>query len=200
MSVRYDSETVSTPQSDASDSVLAAGVQAGDKDAFEVLARRYMRSVSAVVSSYFQRREDIDDTVQEAFLRVLERIHLFDTNRPFAPWLYQVARNVARNRWKAIKRERSDDSTSLEHIPTEAAESSPGSVAELSELRSRIADAIEELPERQRASFRLHDVEGFETSEIAEMLGVSEGTVRANLHHARRALREKLEPYARDWT
>ena len=59
--------------------------------------------------------------------------------------------------------------------------------------------AVETLPERQRAVFRLHDVEGFGTQEVAEMLGVSEGTVRANLHHARRALREKLEPYAREW-
>lgn len=155
--------------------------------------------MSAVVSSILHHREDVDDAVQETFLRVLERIHSFNPKRPFTPWLYQVARNVARNRWTALKRRQTDDPSSLERVGSDNESQNPGTVVELSELRHRVELAIEALPARQRAAFRLHDVEGFETHEVADMLGVSVGTVRANLHHARRALREKLEPFAREW-
>ena len=87
-----------------SDNELAIRVQGGDRDAFETLARRYMRPVYAVVSSLLSLREDIDDSAQETFLRALEKIHSYNPKREFAPWLYQVGRNVARNRWKHLKR------------------------------------------------------------------------------------------------
>lgn len=178
-----------------SDNELAARVQSGDSKAFELLARRYIRPVYAVVSSFISRREDIDDSAQETFLRALEKIHSYNPKRPFAPWLYQVARNVARNRWKYIKRRNHE---ALEDMQEEIGNDDPGKHAELSELRSRVAAAVEALPERQRTAFRLHDVEGYKATEIAEMLGVSDGTVRANIHHARQELRKRLSSYKID--
>ena len=175
-----------------SDNELAIRVQGGDRDAFETLARRYMRPVYAVVSSLLSLREDIDDSAQETFLRALEKIHSYNPKREFAPWLYQVARNVARNRWKHLKR-RQHEELGEERDKSEG--NDPGRLAELSELRVRVAEAIDLLPERQRTAFRLHDVEGFKSTEIAEMLGVSDGTVRANIYHARQMLRKRLEPY-----
>jgi RNA polymerase sigma-70 factor (ECF subfamily) len=185
---------MSTPES--TDSELATRVQAGDNMAFELLARKYMRQVYAVVASFLSGQEDIDDSAQETFLRALEKIHSYNPKRPFAPWLYQVARNVARNRWKYLKRRHYEE---LEDVREEAGGDDPGKLMELSELRSRVAEAIEALPERQRTAFRLHDVEGFKATEIAEMLGVSDGTVRANVHHARQELRKRLAPYKIDW-
>ena len=178
-----------------SDNELAIRVQGGDRDAFETLARRYMRPVYAVVSSLLSLREDIDDSAQETFLRALEKIHSYNPKREFAPWLYQVARNVARNRWKHLKR-RQHEELGEERDKSEG--NDPGRLAELSELRVRVAEAIDLLPERQRTAFRLHDVEGFKSTEIAEMLGVSDGTVRANIYHARQMLRKRLEPYQID--
>jgi RNA polymerase sigma-70 factor (ECF subfamily) len=69
----------------------------GDRDAFGLLARRYYRPIYAIVASYLPESEDVEDAAQEAFLRALDSIQSFDLHRPFAPWLYQVARNVARN-------------------------------------------------------------------------------------------------------
>jgi RNA polymerase sigma-70 factor (ECF subfamily) len=179
-------------ESEHSDNELAIRVQAGDSAAFELLARKYMRPVYAVVSSFLASQEDIDDSAQETFLRALEKIHSYNPKRPFAPWLYQVARNVARNRWKYLKRRRHEQ---LEEVQEGVAGNDPEKLAELSELRSRVAAAIEALPERQRTAFRLHDIDGFKATEIAEMLGVSDGTVRSNVHHARRELRKRLETY-----
>jgi RNA polymerase sigma-70 factor (ECF subfamily) len=178
-----------------SDSELAEKVQAGDSGAFELLARRYMRPVYAVVSSFLSGKEDIDDSAQETFLRALEKIHSYNPKRPFAPWLYQVARNVARNHWKYVKRREHEE---LQDVREQADGADPGRLVELSELQTRVAAAIEALPERQRTAFRLHDVEGFKATEIAEMLGVSDGTVRANVHHARQELRKRLAPYKID--
>jgi len=192
-----EANTVSPPE--VSDGELARRVQHGDSHAFEALARKYLRSVYAVVSSFLRNQEDIDDAAQETFLRTLEKIQSFNPKRPFAPWLYQVARNVARNRRKYVKSRSHEDLTEFDNIPAEATGDDPGTIAELSELRRDVAAAIESLPERQGAAFRLHDVEGFKAAEIAEMLGVSDGTVRANIHHARRVLRKRLERYRLEW-
>ena len=185
--------------SEVSDEALARRVQDGDSDAFEALARRYIKPVYAVVSSFLPGQEDIDDSVQETFLRALENIQSFNPRRPFAPWLYQVARNVARNRWKYLKKRRHEDLSEFERLPAKGAGENPETHAELSELRHDVAAAIDALPERQRTAFRLHDVDGFKATEIAEMLGVSDGTVRANVHHARRELRKRLDRYRPDW-
>lgn len=178
-----------------SDGELARRVQNGDRDAFEQLARKYMRPVHAVVSSFLHYREDVEDGVQESFLRALERIHSFNPKRPFAPWLYQVARNVARNRRKYLKGRNHEDIETVERQPATTDADDPAKFTELSELRQLVAGAIDSLPERQRTAFRLHDIDGFKATEIAELMGVSAGTVRANIHHARRTLRARLAPY-----
>ena len=196
---RESDETSTVSPSDVSDGELARRVQDGDSDAFEALARKYMRSVYAVVSSFLPGHDDIDDSVQETFLRTLERIQSFNPKRPFAPWLYQIARNVARNRWKYLKNRRHEDLAEFERLPAETKGENPETLAELSELRRNVAAAVALLPERQRTAFRLHDIEGFKAAEIAEMLDVNDGTVRANVHHARRVLRKRLERYRLEW-
>ena len=122
----------------------------GECEAFEALARKYIRSVYAVVSSFLSGQEDIDDSVQETFLRALEKIQSFDPRRPFAPWLYQIARNVARSRWKYLKSRQHEDLTEFERLPAETQGDDPGTLAESSELRRYLAAAIDSLPERQR--------------------------------------------------
>ncbi len=196
---RESDETSTVAPSDVSDGELAKRVQDGESEAFETLARKFLRPVYAVVSSFLRGQEDIDDSVQETFLRALERIHAFNPKRPFAPWLYQIARNVARNRWKFLKSRDHEDLSEFDRMQADTKGDDPGTLAELSELRSNVAAAIDSLPDRQRTAFRLHDVEGFKATEIAEMLGVNDGTVRANVHHARRVLRKRLERYRLEW-
>jgi RNA polymerase sigma-70 factor (ECF subfamily) len=176
-----------------SDGELARGVQGGDRGAFELLARRYYRPILAIVASYLREPADVEDTVQEAFLRALDRIQTFDPGRPFAPWLYQVARNVARNRRMAEARRGAPLSGVVETV--EATDPGPAARAERARLRELIDGAIEQLPERQRMAFRLFDVEGYSAAEIGEVMGLSAATVRSNVYHARRALRARLAPH-----
>lgn len=174
-----------------SDEVLARRVQQqGDRDALERLVRRYLRPIHAVAASYLAERADVEDAVQETFLRALGRIAGYQPARPFAPWLYQIARNVARDRRATSERRRR-----TEPLPVGGVEEpSPGPelVTERAEIRRLVDAAVGDLPEQQRTAFRLHDVEGYTTDEIARIMGLTTGTIRSHLHHARRALRVAL--------
>ncbi|MFQ6046829.1 MAG: RNA polymerase sigma factor [Gemmatimonadales bacterium] len=176
---------------DDRDASLAQRVKIGDSQAFEELARRYLRPIHAVAASYLSEQADIEDAAQETFLRALDRIHTFDPKRLFAPWLYQIARNVARNRRKALGTRRTEPwpERDLPSVEQDAAQS-----LEQAEIRRLVDRAIERLPEQRRTAFRLFDVEGYTAQEIARLMGIDAGTVRSHVHHARRALRAELAP------
>ena len=175
--------------SEPSDEILAQRVQRGDRDALERLVRRYLRPIHAVTASYLAERADAEDAVQETFLRALDRIAGYQPGRSFAPWLYQIARNVARDRLATSARRRT------EPLPVSVLEEpSPGAdvVMERAEIRHVVDAAISDLPEQRRTAFRLHDVEGYTMNEIARIMGLSSGTIRSHVHYARRALRVAL--------
>jgi RNA polymerase sigma-70 factor (ECF subfamily) len=172
-----------------SDETLAARAQRGDRAALERLVRRYLRPVHSVAASFLRERADVEDAVQESFLRALDNIAKYDPARPFAPWLYRVARNVARDRRSAIGRRLTER---IEGDDFEEASPRPDATLELAEIRRRVAAAMERLPEQRRTAFRLHDVDGFTTGETARIMGLSEGTIRSHVHHARHALRGLL--------
>jgi RNA polymerase sigma-70 factor (ECF subfamily) len=154
-----------------------------------VLVRRYLRPVQAVTAAILWDASDVEDAVQETFLRALNGLSGYQPERPFAPWLYQIARNTAKTRLTATARRRA------EPLPVnELREPSPGPdvQAERAEIRRLVDRALRALPEQRRIAFRLHDVEGYETGEVARIMGLSAGTVRSHVHHARRALRAAL--------
>ncbi|MQA89067.1 MAG: sigma-70 family RNA polymerase sigma factor [Gemmatimonas sp.] len=181
------------PSSELTDAQLAATVQKGDAGAFDALVGRHIQRAFGVALRLLGQREDAEDLVQEAFLAALEKIDSFDTNRDFSPWFYRILVNRCLNARKSRSRRWTVE------LPSDAASSvaSPLAEAERSELRRHLEQAVLRLPERQRTIVTMFDLEGFSSPEIAEVLGISDGTVRWHLHQARRVLREALEPYAR---
>ena len=171
-----------------SDETLAGRVHGGDESALEELVRRYLRPVHAVAASFLPELADVEDAAQETFLRALGGIRRYDSRRPFAPWLYQIARNVARNHLAASTRIQTDVAASA--LPS--ALPGPEVVTERLETRALVEAAIARLPEQQRTAFRLADVEGYSMVDVARLMGLSAGTVRSHVHHARRALRAML--------
>lgn len=172
---------------------LVERVRAGDAAAFTVLVDRYMRRAFSVAYRVMGQKEDAEDLVQETFMAVLQRIGTFEAGRPFAPWFFRILVNRGLNARKARSLRDVDQipETVAHHGPT------PEREAERSELRGRLRRAMATLPERQRVIVELFELEGFGSPEIAEILEISDGTVRWHLHEARKTLKKALAPYER---
>lgn len=177
-----------------SDAELVAMARSGDQDAFGELVRRYQRPAYSVALSVAGNHSDAEDAAQEAFLTALQRLDDCRNPARFGSWFLSIVRNRARN---LVRREslRSGDP-----VPESAQsrEPSPAKAAQLAELRSRLEEALQTLPEVQREIVLLHDWEGWKHGEIAERLGIPSGTVRSHLHFARKALRAELAGWKDD--
>lgn len=172
---------------------LVERVRAGDAAAFETLVSRYSRRAFSVAWRLMGQKEDAEDLVQDAFMAVLQRIDTFQAGRPFGPWFFRILVNRGLNARKARSLRAVDE------IPETVAHAGPTPErdAERSELRGRLKEAMDELPERQRTIVQLFELEGFPGPEIAEILEISDGTVRWHLHEARKTLKKALAPYER---
>lgn len=168
---------------DERDLVVAA--QRGTREAFSELVRRHQRRAYVVARSIVMNHEDAEDAVQEAFLHAFKAIDRFLPDQAFGAWLHRIVANAALD---VTRRRKVRDADEL----PETIASPFRDPAESSELRTRLKEALETLPARQRSVIVLHDVEGFKHSEIGKMLDIPEGTARSDLHYARAQLRRIL--------
>jgi RNA polymerase sigma-70 factor (ECF subfamily) len=174
------------------DARLVARTRAGDRVAAGLLAERYLRACRAVALAILGELADAEDVCQDAFVVAMERIDDCRDPERFSAWLFQIVRNRARDHHRAR------NARGMTGLGTEAVESdsstNPARTAELSDLRGRLIKALFELPEERREIVLLHDLEGWTHREIAERMGLPQGTVRSHLHHARARLRTLLSP------
>ncbi|HSR90424.1 MAG TPA: sigma-70 family RNA polymerase sigma factor [Gemmatimonadales bacterium] len=162
--------------------------QKGDREAFGELVRRYGPAARRVARAVLHHPEDADDAAQDGFFSAWRSINRYDPARQFGPWILRIVVNAAHD-LRRRRQIRETDPVSP-HLP--GGEASPVALVEQGELGERIDRALQGLPERQRLAVVLFDAEGFSHGEIAQMLGIPEGTVRSDVFHARRALRARL--------
>lgn len=167
---------------------LVDRVRRGDLEAYGELVHRHMRRAFSIAYGILRNRQDAEDVVQEAFIRTLESIDRIEPGRPFHPWFNRIVAN------RAISYGRSRVIREGDVIPTtlRSTEPPPDRAVEHRELRERLTEAVDALPEVQRTVVVLSDVEDMSSAEISEMLEMPAGTVRYHLHLARRTLRERL--------
>jgi RNA polymerase sigma-70 factor (ECF subfamily) len=169
-----------------SDRALAEQVLAGDELAFRQLYRRHTPRLFLLVLRLVGGIEaDAEDVVQETWLKAVERLDGFRWEAAFGSWLTAIGLNVARESLRRRGRRREVD-LPVEHDDVPA----PAPLAALDPVD--LERAIRTLPEGYRTVLVLHDVEGYRHEEIAERLGVTAGTSKSQLFHARRALRVAL--------
>jgi RNA polymerase sigma factor (sigma-70 family) len=167
---------------DRADAVLAA---AGDAVAFERLYRRHVGRVYSLVRRMLGG-EHADDVTQDVFVRAWQKIGLFRGESAFGTWLHRLGINVVLARRAELGKARDrflDDETVLDRVA-----SRPVTV----DARMDFEAALARLPEGAREVFVLHDVEGYKHEEIAELLQVTAGTSKSQLHRARMVLRQYL--------
>ncbi len=180
-------EPTQTTASDADGEPDVGLAAAGDRRAFERLYQAHVNRIFSVCARMVGDRQRAEELTQDVFVRAWEKLSLFRGESAFGTWLHRLAVNVVLNARKSEGRRRARFESESEGDEgfVAAVPLAPGDLLDLEA-------AIATLPPGARRVFVLHDVEGFKHEEIAEMLGVTAGACKAQLHRARLLLRRRL--------
>lgn len=167
----------------------------GNKRAYELLVRHYMRDAFLVAYGLVGNAEDARDLSQEAFIRAYRARERFDVDRPFYPWLYRIIKNLCINfAGRSMKRMSSlyyDESPDRERFASP--QTTPLEALERDERIRLVRAAVDMLSNDHREIIVLKNFRGHSYQEIAELLDIPIGTVMSRLYYARRALKEIVE-------
>lgn len=164
----------------------------GDDRAFAKLVNRYKERIFLVVLRIVRNKDEAKDLAQDAFIKAYRNRQSFRADSSFYTWVYRIAVNLSIN---YINRDRERQADSLEDTDTNRFSVEPDLAVEREELRHTIDNAIKELPARQRTVFVLRHYEEKSHADIADILGITEGAVKANYHQAIQKLKGYLGSY-----
>ena len=181
----------------ASDAQLIARAQRGDEEAFAALFEAHKRRVYSLCLRMTGNTAEAEDLTQEAFLQLYRKISTFRGESAFSTWLHRLAVNVVlmHLRKKGLQQISLDEVDTSQDEPVKRDYGSDDRRLTGSVDRIGLQHAIADLPPGYRAVFVLHDVEGYEHNEIAEIMKCSVGNSKSQLHKARMKLRERLYYY-----
>ena len=182
------------------DRQLVAGCRNGDQLAFEQLVQKYKQTILNLAYHYIGARNDVEDVAQKIFTKVYFSLPKFDDRRPFFPWLYRIAINQCYDELRRIRRrkihvfsELSIEETnhiekliSQNEVPLDAEENQQ-------ELQSLLKKVLDQLPDQQKLSVVLRDIEGVPYVKMAEILKCTEQAARLKVFRARTRLKTLLE-------
>jgi len=191
-----------------------AALRAGDEAAFLALVNRYNGAMLRVALLSVKSRASAEEVVQEAWLGVLRGLHLFEGRSSLKSWIFRILVNCAKTRGARDGRtvpmsalvdftEEEEPSVSPDRFRDDAErwpghwsqppEPWPDAQVESTEMVALVRQALELVPEAQRTVMTLRDVDGWESDEVCELLGISEGNQRVLLHRARSKVRAFVE-------
>ncbi len=200
----YKSTTMSAKTESANpEQLLLERVRQGDVAAYNDMVTRYWDRIYARVHQLLKNREDAEEVTQDAFIRAHRGLENFRGDASFSTWLYQIATNLAHNRywyWFRRKRDQSisldqpitdDGDMTLENVmPSEGED--PAAATLTHEFVDRVSECMSGLNEKHREVLVLRNVKNLSYEEIAEQLDISVGTVKSRIARARESLRELM--------
>ena len=164
----------------------------GDGEAFEMLVNRYQSGVLSLAWSILGIREEAEDAAQEAFVRAFTNLRAFDPSRPFRPWIYAIATHNCLDRLKRRRLERRYQDSFRFSLGDP--DPDPDARAERRfEDSSRLIPLLARLKPKERLALYLAAVEGRSSTEVASVLGCSEGSARVRIHKAKKKVRDWLQ-------
>jgi len=183
-----------------SDLALVRKVQAGNKQAFDLLVLKYQHKVIGLINRFVRNREEAEDVAQETFIKAYRALAKFRGDSAFYTWLYRIAVNSAKNHLTGKKRRppASDiDSQDAEQIALDSSlkdNATPEDNLIRDEIQQVISQAMNDLSEDLRTAIALRELDGLRYEEIAEVMDCPVGTVRSRIFRAREAIDAKLKP------
>lgn len=186
-----------------SDEGLISRTCGGDQMAFQTLVERYQSKVIGIAYGVVHNSDDAKDVAQNVFVKVYKSIDKFRGDSKFSTWLHRIIINVAIDfiRQKKKKTALEYDDTYRQDVELSAPhpqKTLPSDKLLTKELYAKLQEAVQQLPDTQRTTFVLREMENLSYSDIAEAMECSEGTVMSRLFYARQKIREYLTPYLGD--
>jgi RNA polymerase sigma-70 factor (ECF subfamily) len=175
----------------------------GDVRAFEVIVTRHRKPIYNFILRFVRDAAQAEDVMQETFLRLIKGADNYEKQAKFTTWMYTIARNLCVDASRRGKHRKAasldapigeDEGSTLMDMVSDGAVGADGKAIQR-ELAIRMKQAIEALPEEQREIFLLREVSDLQFNEIAQVVGVSENTVKSRMRYALEKLREALEEY-----
>ena len=188
---------------DDSDESLMLRYREGDVRAFEVLVTRHRKPIYNFILRFVRDAAQAEDVMQETFLRLIKGADNYEKQAKFTTWMYTIARNLCVDAARRGKHRKAasldapigeDEGATLLDMVSDGAVGADGKAIQR-ELAIRMKQAIESLPDEQREIFLLREVSDLQFNEIAQVVGVSENTVKSRMRYALEKLREALEEY-----
>jgi RNA polymerase sigma-70 factor (ECF subfamily) len=188
---------------DDSDESLMLRYREGDVRAFEVIVTRHRKPIYNFILRFVRDAAQAEDVMQETFLRLIKGADNYEKQAKFTTWMYTIARNLCVDASRRGKHRKAasldapigeDEGATLLDMVSDGAVGADGKAIQR-ELAIRMKQAIEALPEEQREIFLLREVSDLQFNEIAQVVGVSENTVKSRMRYALEKLREALEEY-----
>jgi RNA polymerase sigma-70 factor (ECF subfamily) len=183
------------------DRVLVERAQAGDKKAFGLLVEKYHRKLGRLVGRLVRDQTEVEDVVQEAFIKAYRALHNFRGDSAFYTWLYRIGINTAKNYLVSLGRKPQvlndveiEDAENFDGVTDMRTMETPETALATKQIAETVNDTIANLPEELRTAITLRELEGMSYEEIADIMQCPIGTVRSRIFRARETVSEKLRP------
>lgn len=183
------------------DRILVERAQAGDKKAFGLLVEKYHRKLGRLVSRMVRDQAEVEDVVQEAFIKAYRALHNFRGDSAFYTWLYRIGINTAKNYLVSLGRKPQvlndveiEDAENFEGVTDMRTMETPETAMANKQIAQTVNDTIANLPEELRTAITLRELEGMSYEEIADIMQCPIGTVRSRIFRARETIAAKLRP------
>lgn len=187
----------------AEDKLLVDRFKNGDAAAYEEMVNRYWGRIFAMVFQLLKNRQDAEEVTQDAFVRAHRGLENFRGDSSFSTWLFQIATNLARNKyWYWWRRKRGStlsleetfvaegEGTLLDIFPAEG--ETPTDAAVTQEFVDRVSECMASLNPRHREILELRNIRNLSYEEISDLLGISIGTVKSRIARARESLKSSM--------
>lgn len=183
------------------DQVLVERAQAGDKKAFGLLVEKYHRKLGRLLSRMIRDQTEVEDVVQESFIKAYRALHNFRGDSAFYTWLYRIGINTAKNYLVSLGRKPQvlndveiEDAENFEGGTDMRSMETPETALATKQIAQTVNDTVASLPEDLRTAITLRELEGLSYEEIAAIMQCPIGTVRSRIFRARETIAVKLRP------
>jgi RNA polymerase sigma-70 factor (ECF subfamily) len=167
----------------------------GDQAAWEIVVRQNWRKVFNVAYKFVGKHDEAEDLTQDIFLKIFKALATFDRRANFQTWIISISRNLCIDHYRSVRKERQTIAREVDtgDLQPASADRGPYQAAEHQDLRALLRQALQALPATLRTAVILRDLQELSYQEIADQLGLPEGTVKSRINRGRIELAHQLK-------